>query len=236
MSPTALAPTASARTLTGSVASRAAWMASAVAPRTALAGTVASRARPSEPWLGVPLRPRGPPSLSETLTSSVAVELAPGPSAPRLTNGEVRRLAFRGLSFRSRQGGAYQTAVNRTIVLAAFSSSDGQVGALGFRRWIEWVCRGDINVGEIVTGLGSFGERFGAQRAFHRFTGSGFGAFSTRRRDLCPLEFMVRVAGGAACLLDLILNHGHHGMTGDAALAGTVVVQNVTEPKPALLH
>jgi hypothetical protein len=47
---------------------------------------------------------------------------------------------------------------------------------------------------------------------------------------------MVRVAGGAACLLDLILNHGHHGMTGDAALAGTVVVQDVTEPKPALLH
>jgi hypothetical protein len=64
----------------------------------------------------------------------------------------------------------------------------------------------------------------------------GFGAFSTRRRDLRPFEFVVCVAGSAACLLDLILNHGHHGMTGDAALAGTVVVQDVTEPKPALLH
>jgi len=126
--------------------------------------------------------------------------------------------------------------MNRTVVLGAFRSSDGYVRAVGFRRWIECFCRGDIDLREIVTRLGSFGERFGAQRTFHSFTGSGFRAFSTRRRDLRPFEFVVRVAGRAACLLDLILNHGHHGMTGDAALAGTVVVQDVTEPKPALLH
>ena len=213
-------------------------MTSATAPRTALAGTVASMARPAEPWLGVPLRPRWPPSLPETLTSSIAVELtpAPAPSAPRLTNREVWRLAFRSLSFRSRQGSAYQAAVNRTVVLGTFRSSDGYVRAVGVRRWIEGLCRCDMNVREIVTRFRSFGERFGAQRAFHSFTGSGFRAFSTRRRDLPPFEFVVRVAGGAACLLDLIFNHGHHGMTGDAALAGTVVVQDVTEPKPALLH
>ena len=52
-------------------------------PRTALAGTVASLARPAEPWLGVPLRPRGPPSLPETLTSSIAVELTPARLGPQ---------------------------------------------------------------------------------------------------------------------------------------------------------
>jgi hypothetical protein len=126
--------------------------------------------------------------------------------------------------------------VNGTVVLDAFSGSDGYVRIVGFRRWIEGLDRSDIHIGQIVTQFGRFERCFGAKRTFHRFTGSGFGAFSTRRRDLRPFEFVVCVAGSAACLLDLILNHGHHGMTGDAALAGTVVVQDVTEPTPALLH
>ena len=110
------------------------------------------------------------------------------------------------------------------------------VGTLSLRRWIERFGSGDIDVGEVIDRLRRFGERFGTERAFHRFTGCGFGAFSAWWRNLCPFEFVVRVTGSAACLLDLILNHGHHGMTGDAALAGTIVVQDVTEPKPALLH
>ena len=47
---------------------------------------------------------------------------------------------------------------------------------------------------------------------------------------------MVRVAGGAASLLHLVFNHRDDRMIRDAALARTIVVQNVTEPNPALLH
>jgi hypothetical protein len=47
---------------------------------------------------------------------------------------------------------------------------------------------------------------------------------------------MIRVAGRAADLLHLIVDHRDHGVIGHAALTRTVVVQNVTEPKPALLH
>jgi hypothetical protein len=210
-------------------------MASAVTP-TALAGTVPSGAGPAEPWLGIPLLPR-PTPMSEPLTSPIPVELTPaGASASGLTNRKVRSLAFRSLPVRSRQSGANQTTMNRTVVLDGFSSGAGGVGTIGFRRWIEWLSRSDIDIGGFVTQFCSFRGRFGAQRTVHRFSGSGFGAFSTRRGDLRPSEFVVRVASSAACLLDLILNRGHHRMTGDAALAGAVVVQDVTEPKPALLH
>jgi hypothetical protein len=47
---------------------------------------------------------------------------------------------------------------------------------------------------------------------------------------------MVRVACGAASLLHLIVNHRHDSVIRDAAIARTIVVKNVTEPKPALLH
>ena len=74
------------------------------------------------------------------------------------------------------------------------------------------------------------------QRAFEfaskrsiRFTAAGGG-------NLGVLVFVIGVAGGAAGLLHLILDHRYHRMVGDAALTRTVVVQNVTEPKPALLH
>jgi len=57
-----------------------------------------------------------------------------------------------------------------------------------------------------------------------------------RRRNARLLVLVVRVTRRAACLLHLILNHRHDGVVGDAALTRTIVVQNVTEPKPALLH
>jgi hypothetical protein len=45
-----------------------------------------------------------------------------------------------------------------------------------------------------------------------------------------------RVARRATRLLHLVIDHGDDGMVGDATLTRTIVVQNVTEPKPALLH
>jgi hypothetical protein len=47
---------------------------------------------------------------------------------------------------------------------------------------------------------------------------------------------MVRIARRAPRLFHLIVDHRDDRMVGDAALTRTVVVQNVTEPKPALLH
>jgi len=47
---------------------------------------------------------------------------------------------------------------------------------------------------------------------------------------------MVGVTGGAACLLHLVFDQRHDHVIGDTALARTVVVKNVTEPNPALLH
>src|SRR5204863_6410296 len=38
------------------------------------------------------------------------------------------------------------------------------------------------------------------------------------------------------CLLHLVVDHRDDRVVGDAALTRAVVVQNVTEPKPALLH
>jgi hypothetical protein len=47
---------------------------------------------------------------------------------------------------------------------------------------------------------------------------------------------MLRVAGRAPDLLDLIVEHGHDHVVCQAALTRTVVIENVTWPKPALLH
>jgi hypothetical protein len=47
---------------------------------------------------------------------------------------------------------------------------------------------------------------------------------------------VVGIAGRAPGLLHLVLDHRNDDMVGDAALARAVVVKNVTEPKPALLH
>jgi hypothetical protein len=37
-------------------------------------------------------------------------------------------------------------------------------------------------------------------------------------------------------LLHFVANHGDDGVVGDSALAGTVVIHDVTEPRLALLH
>ena len=57
-----------------------------------------------------------------------------------------------------------------------------------------------------------------------------------RDRDLGLFVLVFRVAGAATCLPDLVFDHGDNRMVGDAALTRAVVVENVTEPKPALLH
>jgi hypothetical protein len=59
---------------------------------------------------------------------------------------------------------------------------------------------------------------------------------AARRRYLRLFVLVIGVAGRAAGLLDLVLNHRHDDVIRNAPLTRTIVVQNVTEPKPALLH
>jgi hypothetical protein len=67
-------------------------------------------------------------------------------------------------------------------------------------------------------------------------TRAGGTPFSALRRHLGLLVFVIGVAGSASGLLHLVVNHRDDGVIRDAALARAIVVQNVTEPKPALLH
>jgi hypothetical protein len=50
------------------------------------------------------------------------------------------------------------------------------------------------------------------------------------------LVFVVCIARGAAGLLHRVIHHRDHHVIGEPAFAGTVIVQNVTEPRLALLH
>ncbi|MEQ1871148.1 MAG: hypothetical protein ABL961_14120 [Vicinamibacterales bacterium] len=52
----------------------------------------------------------------------------------------------------------------------------------------------------------------------------------------CVLVIMFGVAGPAAGKPDVVTNHGDHSVIRETALARTVVVQNVTKPRLALLH
>jgi hypothetical protein len=60
--------------------------------------------------------------------------------------------------------------------------------------------------------------------------------FAALPRHFRVLVFVLRVARGAARLLDVVTNHRDHGVVRHASLARTVIVQNVTKPKLALLH
>jgi hypothetical protein len=64
--------------------------------------------------------------------------------------------------------------------------------------------------------------------------GHRFGA--ARAGDTGLLVFVLGVARAAPRLLDVVLDHGDDDVIGDAALPRAVVIQNVTEPRPALLH
>jgi hypothetical protein len=94
-------------------------------------------------------------------------------------------------------------------------------------------------------GLGVDGRDLVGRRILDRWTRAEgtlcrlgyFGAaLAPLRRNPRLLVLVVGVARRTARLLHLVLDHRHDGVIGDAALARTIVVDNVTEPNPALLH
>jgi hypothetical protein len=190
--------------------------------------------------------------LPRPAVAVVAVSL-PVEAAAVLTDGEVWRLALRHLALRARQRGANQWPMHPFVLGRVglgfwVTGSGGFSGLRGFsggarqgRGFLE-ECgrRGEILVHRrgIRLGVGidrghwrtrtRDGGRIGDERAFR--------LLSARRRQFRLFVLMIRVARGAACLLHVLFDHGDNHMIRDAALTRTVVVENVTEPNPALLH
>jgi hypothetical protein len=186
--------------------------------------------------------------MAEARAGFVAVEVAAITTAApaRLADGELGFLAFGSLPFDPRQGRANETAMNRPIVLAGRRKRKGipiriGVGAHRRRLRVDLRFRAVVLTGHLAgccvyIQLGLFGSGAGTEDALGRLANNRVAALAAGRRHARSLVFMVRVTRGAARLFHLVLNHRNDGVIGNAALARAIVVQNVTEPKPALLH
>ena len=185
------------------------------------------------------------------LTGAIAIEAA---TAWLLPHREVRRFSLGDLSFRTRQGRANQRPVHRPLVIDATGGGLIDISRrIGFSvdRW-----RWGRNRGDGVSGFGrlgrlggfggfeidrlGFGLRLGGEhtrfRLIHAVRQRGGRFAATRRGHFGVLVLVLGVARRATRLLHVVLDHRDHRMIGDAALARTIVVENVTEPNPALLH
>ena len=177
-----------------------------------------------------------------TLTRTIAVSLATG-----LPHREVRLLPLRRLAFRTRERGANQATMDGTVILATCVVGTLLLGRLRLRRSRE---RRDVvirDVGVRCHGVGIIGDVVDVIRGRHRghgtrasvleyFLEEGARLLASCCRGLRLLVFVLGVTRRAPRLPDVVFNHRDDDMIGDAALARAVIVQNVTEPKPALLH
>jgi hypothetical protein len=129
------------------------------------------------------------------------------------------RLSFHGLGYGGGGGGGNVTRFNWFNWFNWFS-------ALGHHRK---VVEHRILAGRIVkVCLGPI--------AFNEMRRRGGRLATPRRGHFGVLVFVVRVARRAPCLFDGVFDHRYHRMIGNTALTRTVVIDNVTEPRPALLH
>jgi hypothetical protein len=167
------------------------------------------------------------------------------PSA-RLPNREVRALTGRGrLTFDAGQLGANQGTVNWTFIRNRFvrmfvlflihqrrfvtrllrlrRRSCDNVFVLVDRR--AWFVR-------LVQLVDNFLRRHGSHRRQNR---RSLGLLSLARYARV-LVFVVRVARRAARLLDVVTDHRDDDVIRQPTLTWTVIIQNVTRPKLALLH
>jgi hypothetical protein len=182
------------------------------------------------------------------LPLTIAVRIEPAARGPEC---EIRRLALGSLPFGTRERRADERTVYGPFIPIAFIRGlrgDGIGGSIdGFGVGIHLGLGGDDRFR--LRSLGSFrqvigplelgfhGVRLDAARARvdeHAFTGRRLPA--ARRGQFRSTVLMVRVARGASRLLHRVVDHRDDGVIGDPALARTIVVENVTEPNPALLH
>jgi hypothetical protein len=183
----------------------------------------------------MPARPAG----------AITVAVASG----RLPHREIRFLPLRKLTVGPGKRRPDQSAMNRAVVFTPFVNavrirtvgvrgrSDGNSVSLGAN-----VGGASVRI-EIVDGTverraalrlrGRNGTRTGLVKNVLRQRAS---LLPAQRRGLGLLVFVLGVACRTPRLPDIVFDHRDDDVIGDAALARTVIVQNVTEPKPALLH
>jgi hypothetical protein len=170
------------------------------------------------------------------MTVAIALMVEP---AGVLPNREVRSFALGRLPIGSGQRRPNQRTMHGPLVFGFVTDVRFQlghrVGRLGASTHVE-ERKGSHYFFHNDRGLGFGHGRTGERSALGSRDQRRLGLLAPRRRNLGLLVLVVRIARGAAGLLHHVFNHRDHRMIGDAALARTIVVENVTEPKPALLH
>lgn len=188
-----------------------------------------------------------PPASARTVRPPVGrVSCATGMAARLATARKLADCEFGDrpdgrLSLRTRQRGANQRAVDRSVVLIGHRCLRrrnrrglGRGGRSGGRGWVTDGLL-DGGSGLVATGREIGSDLCRAREHFLEQRGR-FLPLPASHGELRGPVGMLSVAGGAACLFDAILDHRDHGVIGDASLARTVVVQDISQPKPALLH
>jgi hypothetical protein len=202
------------------------------------------------------LRARSSPTTARrTMAVSISFEAAAASSA-RLTNGEVGILpVLWRLPLGARQRRTNQATMHGAILVRGRRDGfllHGFASVHGFNRFdrdrfrcsnfgddgsVDELIDVHIVVMRSIEALNRQwrgGARLGTTGSDFRHEDPGF--LFAPRGHTCLFVLMIRIARRASRLPDLILYHRDDRVIGNAALARTVVVQNVTEPKPALLH
>jgi hypothetical protein len=175
-------------------------------------------------------------------------EAAAGSPTRRLSDREVRTLTLDGrLAFVFRELRANQLSMDRAFFNTAFGFLGGQCSILrrsilrrgatfvfvrriaDAERGPQLVFRGDVSHrrGRLVH---DFFRRDRDRRGKRRQI-----ALATLTRNLGVLVLVIGIARRAARLLHVLGDHRHDDVVRETALPRTVVVQNVTKPKLALL-
>jgi hypothetical protein len=181
------------------------------------------------------------------LPGALPVPVAVAVTAGLLPHRELRFFAFGNVALGSGQRRPDQPAMHGTFILATivFAGIGIAVGnGVGRQHCRIGNHGGGYRLG-VVRGL--LGNRVRLGRGVSRSDGAGTCVFdavlrqrtrllATRRRRLPLLVLVLGVTRRTPRLPDVVLDHCDNDVIGDTALARTVVVENVTEPKPALLH
>jgi hypothetical protein len=167
----------------------------------------------------------------------------------RVSNRELGLPPLRRLVGQAGQRGPYQPSVDGSIL-----GTVGHIGSVGHIRLLRCVRRlwhhGDgfgaweglgWGNGYLLGRLRPRGAQARADLSGHALQHlliqhPGHLLLATLRRNLRLLVLVLRVTRGTPGLFHLVANHGDDGVVCDSALAGTVVIHDVTEPRLALLH
>jgi hypothetical protein len=170
----------------------------------------------------------------------MAPTLAAGASDTRLANGELWILALGRLTVRPGERRADQATMNGTFVVKRSSNRllvRGRQFLSRRRRHINGLDRfGSSNSRVLRDHYGFIFDGSQAAGGVRGITGPNPALLAALRRHAGLLVLMIGIARRAPGLFHFIVNHRHDGVICDAALTRAIVVENVTEPEPALLH